>query len=892
MRRCGMVLAGTVLAALWTLDSACGPTTIEEPTATPEVTPAGTPTFAPGPDVDQDGYGANEECDDTYDETYPGAEETCDGRDNDCDGKIDNRDIDGDGYVAEACGGEDCDDQDSLINPGVPESCNDIDENCNGEVDEGTFTTFYIDRDQDDYGDPKVSVESCVAPSGYVTNDEDCRDQDPDVHPGQPELCNGLDDDCNGLIDDGLELTAYYPDADQDGFGDADSPPFQTCDQSPPGYVLNDEDCDDTNGAVHPGATEVCNGLDDDCDGFTDQDDPEGTTGYSTFYRDRDGDGYGVESPTQEGCTAPAGYAGTPGDCDDTRSDVYPDAEEACDAVDNDCDGERDESFSRTAYQLDNDGDGFGSEQIMACADLADPAGANLVTARGDCDDASSKAYPGAADVPGDGTDTDCGGSDGPDPHVGLSDTSLASLQSALDAATPGATVWVGPGSYLEAEIDFHGKAVQLRSTQGPETTLVDAGGGGTVVLFQSGEDEETVLDGFSLSGGTATEGGGIFLFYSSPSIAWCTIEDNQADYGAGMFLFGAAPALSRLSIGNNDATTEGGGVYMKSSTATLVDVTITDNITAGQGGGICLRASSPTMEDVVVSGNDADLGGGAYLASGSAPIASHLQVTGNTASKGAGLYLDSASPSLTNCTIAANVAGGDGGGGYFKSSSPILANVWVAENIAANFGGGLALSSSNPAADNLVVSDNTAPYGAGIYLSASSPTLRHPLVIRNDSNGQGGGVYVIETGSAPDIENGIIAYNTGYNVYNHPAYPGSPQIRYTILYAPDGSGNHNLESTDETVREIEPGFLSYQGGEPASWHLATDSPAADSGAPGTADPDGSPADLGAFGGPFGDGWDLDADGRPAYFWPGIPADAPQGYDPGDYDLDDGDPLQ
>ncbi len=879
-------LALIVLSGWWA--GGCGPNTIEEPTPTPEATPEGTPTFAPGLDVDQDGYGANEECDDTYDETYPGAEEVCDGRDNDCNGVVDDRDMDEDGYIALRCGGEDCDDDDDQINPAMAESCNGVDENCNGEVDEGAFITFYIDRDQDGYGDPKESEEACTAPTGYVTDNQDCRDQDPEVHPGQPELCNGLDDDCNGAIDDGLPITGYYPDADGDGFGDAASPAFETCDESPPGYVVDHQDCDDSRADAHPGATEVCNGMDDDCDGFVDQDDPEGVIGYSTFYRDRDGDGYGIDALTHEGCEAPAGYAAVSGDCNDDRSDIHPGAEETCDGLDNDCDGERDDSYERTTYYLDQDQDGFGGAEVLACSTLDDPASAGLVLDRGDCDDASPIAHPGAPDTAGDGIDSDCGGADGEDPHVGLSDTSQSTIQAALLAASPGATVWVGPGRYQESEIDFGGKAVQLRSTGGAERTTIDADGAGTVLLFQTGEGPDTVLDGFTIQGGAGIEGGGLYMFYADPTVAHCNVQENQAEYGGGLFLFASSPDLSHVTAARNEATTAGGGLYLRGASPRIADLSATDNLTLGQGGGLYLRASSPSITDFRVAGNDADLGGGIYLGADAAPTLAQGQIIDNTAGRGAGFHADSATPEFVNCYIAANSATGDGGGGYLKATDATFLLVIVEQNTAANFGGGLALNAADPVMTNVVIAQNTAPHGAGLHVSGSSPSIRNGLIIENEAEGDGGGIYLVEAASAPLIENTIIAYNSVDNLFDHPQYSSTPSLAYTILYNPAGTSNHNLDAPGTTVWDLEPGFLEYDPeGRPSNWHLTIGGNAVDRGAPDTLDLDGSPADLGAFGGPDGGAWDLDRDGLPTYFWPGRLEDAPPGFDPEAWDSDD-----
>ena len=63
----------------------------------------------------------------------------------------------------------------------------------------------YRDEDGDGYGDPTVSTPSCdgAPPPGYVVDDFDCNDADPNIHAGAIEVCNGVDDDCDGTVDNG-----------------------------------------------------------------------------------------------------------------------------------------------------------------------------------------------------------------------------------------------------------------------------------------------------------------------------------------------------------------------------------------------------------------------------------------------------------------------------------------------------------------------------------------------------------------------------------------------------------------------------------------------------------------------------------------------------------------
>jgi hypothetical protein len=108
--------------------------------------------------------------------------------------------------------------------------------------------------------------------------------------------------------------------------------------EAPSGYTDDDTDCDVPDADVNPDAVEVCNEIDDDCDGSID----EGSANPETFYEDADGDGFGDADSTIEDCSLPSGYVEDDTDCDDDNSGINPDAAEACNGEDDDCDGDID----------------------------------------------------------------------------------------------------------------------------------------------------------------------------------------------------------------------------------------------------------------------------------------------------------------------------------------------------------------------------------------------------------------------------------------------------------------------------------------------------------------------------------------------------------------------
>jgi glycosidase len=385
-------------------------------------------------DVDGDGYdaGKQEVCYGT--EIPAGSKETTLG--SDCDDANANTfagitwylDSDGDGFgnaesSIQACAApagyvansSDCNDGNPAVNPGATEVCNGLDDDCDGAIDDfdanvgSGRTTFYHDNDGDGYGHPENTILACSAPAGYTGVGGDCNDNDAGINPGAVEVCNGIDDDCDGLVDD-LDngtvsgRTTFYLDSDRDGYGSNEST-ILAC-SAPVGYISIGGDCNDGNATVHPGAAEVCNGIDDDCDGAIDDFDSNVSDGRITFYRDKDGDGFGDARVSLLACSAPAGYISNNTDCNDGDHTVYPGAPELCDGKDNNCDGRVDEGVLITYYR-DSDGDGWGDNNatIQNCTPKN-----GYVAKGGDCNDRNAKVNPGVAEICGNGIDDNCNG--------------------------------------------------------------------------------------------------------------------------------------------------------------------------------------------------------------------------------------------------------------------------------------------------------------------------------------------------------------------------------------------------------------------------------------------------------------------------------------------------
>ena len=344
-------------------------------------------------------------------------------------------------------------------------------------------------------------------------------------------------------------------------------------------------------------------------------------------------------------------------------------------------------------------------------------------------------------------------------------------IQGAVDAASDGDEIIVAPGTYTSTQdghvVNMKRKAITLRSSNGPEVTIIDGQDDRRGIACVSGENKATVIEGFTITNGDNTwydydddgnedvwedDGGGIICSYSNPTFLNCRISSNTANgvygYGGGIFCWRSSPILTGCTIKDNTASYVGGGISIRNrSYASLVDCTIESN-TADAGAGIDAYDSSPTISDCTISGNSAGsygLGGGIYWYNqdwDQIITISGCTISNNTAKDGGGIFGRADDITITDCKISNNTAYETGGGIWLYGNVDVMditiTNCTISGNtVLISSGGGIYCNDvSNEdfttMITNCTITGNTAP-GSGGGIWGGHNTLTNTTICSNE---------------------------------------------------------------------------------------------------------------------------------------------------------------
>jgi predicted outer membrane repeat protein len=312
----------------------------------------------------------------------------------------------------------------------------------------------------------------------------------------------------------------------------------------------------------------------------------------------------------------------------------------------------------------------------------------------------------------------------------------------AVAAASSGDSVLVSEGIYYEHDITIAQDIALVGATGDPGDVVIDAEQLGRVLAF-AGVGRAASVSGFTITGGFASPGGGVYCDYASPTFTDVLIEGNQtADYdlGGGMYCLHSSPYFHDVRFVGNTAERNGGGLYCIYSTPALLHVDFEGNAAGVHGGGMYCATSPLSLDQVTFTANTAGDHGGGLFCVHSSGLAYGISFAHNDAgSRGGAIHCSDSSPDIIDSIFWANSAGSCGGAVSCIASSDLsLTAATMASNSAAESGGAIFLEDSSPTLGRSILAFSSS--GGGVYaVGLSSPTLHCCDVFGNTSTNYGG---------------------------------------------------------------------------------------------------------------------------------------------------------
>ena len=494
-------------------------------------------------------------------------------------------------------------------------------------------------------------------------------------------------------------------------------------------------------------------------------------------------------------------------------------------------------------------------------------------------------------------------------------------ISEAVEAAAPGDEIEVLPGTYAES-VDLGDKPLLLFAAEGPEVTEIAggpygfrlAGNGGSAIdgfaitdcehAVQVEQQSTVTLTSMMLRANwTGDEGAGLRVTDESvAAVGWSVFEENDAEgLGGAVYLSGGSTVgLYECELWGNWSAHGGAVAAVDASMLGVSYSWLQANFAEVAGGGIFLSQSSAWIAGGVLIDNAAigdEGGGGAIAASGSTVYLASAELVGNDGPVGGGMMLAESLASVNHCVLEGNLAAEMGGALAAESTEVWVVDSWVVGNEVSGlegFGAGVALVDSESGLYNSWVCGNSAHGAAGVALSGGTATLANSRIVGNRAEGGVAGAAVAGVdltlynmdfvGNIGVIDHlylgGEDAATTGFVVNTH--FVGGDSAALCMESSDEVSFDYNdvwgtpadfdcdHEGLSPSLVGLgnmihDPLFEAYEEDDDC-WghdlHLQSGSPSIDAGypLPEYGDPDGSPADVGSYGGPNAPE-DLDEDG-------------------------------
>lgn len=219
-------------------------------------------------------------------------------------------------------------------------------------------------------------------------------------------------------------------------------------------------------------------------------------------------------------------------------------------------------------------------------------------------------------------------------------------ILTAVMASVAGDTILLASGTFSGSgnrEIAITGKNLYILSEIDDFNSCILDLGGYQGLNFSSTSAVASVVRGIGFTGGSASQGGGIYA-----SVAWLRVEN--------------------CGFEMNSASSHGGGIYTYNGTYVIEDCVFTEN-DSRYGGGLYFQGGSLTVVRCEFFENSAETGAGISLnPTGSVTVRECLIVNNTAQNYGGGIYNNTPGTYVFSCTLARNGAGMGGGGIYNHS--------------------------------------------------------------------------------------------------------------------------------------------------------------------------------------------------------------------------------